>query len=71
MVCVVGAQLRQQGVNTIFVEVVNEDPSFLVDQYRAAVQSMPDYSQRASDWEAVSTAASSVQFCLSILVVFI
>ena len=56
-------QLRQLGVNTIFVEVVNEDPSFLVDQYRAAAQTMPDYSQRASDWEAVSCAILLLSNC--------
>lgn len=46
-------QLRQEGVNTIWVEVVNDDPSFLLEQHRTAAQTMPDYSERASDWEAV------------------
>mmetsp|Transcript_1671 Transcript_1671/g.3103 ORF Transcript_1671/g.3103 Transcript_1671/m.3103 type:complete len:348 (-) Transcript_1671:16-1059(-) len=52
MCLVVCMQLSHQGVYTIFVEVVNDDPTFLLDQYRAAAQTMPDYSQRSSDWEA-------------------
>jgi len=58
MCLVVCMQLSHQGVYTIFVEVVNDDPTFLLDQYRAAAQTMPDYSQRSSDWEAVSALRS-------------
>lgn len=43
--------LRQEGIRIMFVEVLNEDPTFLVKQYEAAAKTMPDYADFSS-WEA-------------------
>jgi len=43
--------MRSRGVNVQFIEVDNNNPTFLTEQYKIAVQSMPDY-EGMSDYEA-------------------